>query len=77
MSDQPQEEPKTYPVPIRLQAKDGDPKPHIGPSIDDYKKAHAETVGEGSDAWWAEVSSHLIWNLRLRAISTNVLLDGE
>jgi acetyl-CoA synthetase len=46
----------THPVAPRLHGKDGDPKPHIGPSIDDYRKAHEATVGEGSDAWWAQVS---------------------
>lgn len=32
-------------------------KPHIGPHIDDYHKAHKETIGHESDAWWAKVSS--------------------
>jgi hypothetical protein len=47
--------PPTHPIAPRLKGLNGDPKPYIGPTIDDYKKAHAATVGEGSDAWWAKV----------------------
>jgi acetyl-CoA synthetase len=42
-----------HPVAPRL--KDGPKKPHVGPNIDAYKAAHAETIGPGSDEWWAKV----------------------
>jgi acetyl-CoA synthetase len=34
----------------------GPKKPHIGPDIDAYHQAHAQTIGSQSDAWWAKVS---------------------
>lgn len=32
------------------------PKPHIGPTLNDYQAAHAATVGDNVKAWWAKVS---------------------
>ena len=34
-------------------------KPHVGPHLDAYKAAHAETIGDESDKWWAKVCLHL------------------
>lgn len=45
-----------YPPPLRLQGQDNRPKPHIGPDFEAYQKEWAKTVGEGSDAWWAETA---------------------
>ena len=45
----------THPVPARL--KDGPEVPYIGPNLEAYKKAHAETVGANADKWWAKVRS--------------------
>jgi hypothetical protein len=42
-----------HPVAPRL--KDGPKKPHVGPSIDDYKTLHAQSIGPGSDEYWTKV----------------------
>ena len=46
----------THPVPPRM--RDGAEVPYIGPNLEAYKKAHAETVGPNADKWWAQVSLH-------------------
>ena len=43
-----------HPIPSRI--ADGPEVPYIGPHFEAYKKAHAETIGENSDKWWAKVS---------------------
>lgn len=42
-----------FPVAPRVAA--GPKTPHVGPDIHAYNEAHAATVGEGSDEWWAKV----------------------
>lgn len=42
-----------HPVAPRL--KDGPKTPHLGPDIDSYRAAHALTIAEDSDEWWAKV----------------------
>jgi acetyl-CoA synthetase len=49
----------THPVPPRM--TDGSEVPFIGPNLEAYKKAHAETVGENADKWWAKVFWHLLF----------------
>lgn len=34
--------------------------PHIGPNIQAYRAAHAETVGQDSDKWWGAVSERIL-----------------
>ena len=48
----------THPIPPRL--LNGPEVPYIGPNIEAYRKAHAETVGENADKWWAKVCRN--WN---------------
>ena len=43
-----------HPVAPRL--KDGQKKPHVGPTINDYKALHSQTIGTGSDEYWAKAS---------------------
>jgi hypothetical protein len=43
-----------HPVAPRL--KDGPKKPHVGPTIDDYKALHAQSIGPGSDEYWTKAS---------------------
>lgn len=52
MTDSPEQVP-LHPIAPRL--KNGSKIPHIGPDIDAYKAAHAVTVAEDSDEWWAKV----------------------
>jgi len=42
-------------LPIASRMMGGRPKPHIGPTIDDYRSVWGKTVGEGSDAFWKKV----------------------
>jgi len=52
------EQEQTIPIhPIAPRLKSGPKTPHIGPHIDDYRRAHKETVGHESDSWWAKVRS--------------------
>lgn len=46
-----------HPVPSRL--RDGPEVPFIGPNMEAYKKAHAESVGPHADKWWAKVRNHV------------------
>jgi acetyl-CoA synthetase len=41
--------------PVAPRIVNGLNKPHVGPNIHAYQKAHAETVGPQSDQWWAKV----------------------
>ena len=43
-----------HPVAPRL--KNGPKKPHVGPTIGDYKTLHAQTIGPGSDEYWTKAS---------------------
>lgn len=53
---EPQESVPIHPVAPRMQEGHvAYKKPHVGPHIDAYKMAHAETVGHESDKWWAKV----------------------
>lgn len=44
---------KTHPVAPRV--KQHHKKSHVGPDIHAYRGHHAQTIGEGSDEWWAKV----------------------
>lgn len=47
------------PVAVRMTGIQGRPKPHVGPSIKEYQKFHASTVGKDSDEFWRKVSAVL------------------
>ena len=42
-------------LPIPPRVRDGPEVPWIGPNHAAYCKAHAETIGEHVDDWWAKV----------------------
>jgi acetyl-CoA synthetase len=45
-------------LPIAARMRDSTrPKPHVGPAMKDYQKAHALTVGKDSDDFWRKVCS--------------------
>lgn len=46
--------------PIAPRLKNGPKSPHIGPDIDAYRAAHALTIAEDSDEWWAKVCTHQV-----------------
>ncbi|KAF7314839.1 Acetyl-coenzyme A synthetase [Mycena kentingensis (nom. inval.)] len=58
MSDEAAPQVKTYPVAARLKAN---PTPHVAGGIDEYRAAHAPSVGEGSDEWWATKARELLY----------------
>ena len=60
-----------YPVAPRL--KNGPKKPHVGPTIAEYKALHAQTIGPGSDEWWAKVGP--LTGLNTRTMSIQFKLD--
>jgi hypothetical protein len=73
----------TIPVAPRMKGTDGRPKPHIGPTIDDYKKIWSKTVGTGSDEFWRKVClfdpasrSHLTLETALSERSNTRAIDG-
>ena len=43
------------PIASRMKGQGGYPKPHIGPTIDDYKNVWQKTVGNSSDDFWRKV----------------------
>lgn len=59
MNPDPEMEVQTFPVAPRLTHPDR-PTPYVGPGIGDYRKAHAQTVGQPSDEWWAKVQSNVL-----------------
>jgi acetyl-CoA synthetase len=51
------EGPVSVPIhPVAPRLANGPKKPHVGPNLDAYKAAHAQTLGHESDKWWAKVS---------------------
>ncbi|CAE6443101.1 unnamed protein product [Rhizoctonia solani] len=51
---------EVHDVAPRMKGTDGRPKPHVGPGLEDYKAVHAQTIGEGSDEWWAKAAKDLL-----------------
>jgi hypothetical protein len=47
-----------HPVAPRL--KDGPKKPHVGPTIGDYKALHTQSIGPGSDEYWTKASRNTV-----------------
>ncbi|KAH8833725.1 hypothetical protein DL96DRAFT_1703377 [Flagelloscypha sp. PMI_526] len=55
------EEPVPIPrFPVAPRVASGDKKPHVGPDLKAYQNAHAESVGEGSDKFWADMATELL-----------------
>ncbi|KAJ7644948.1 acetate--CoA ligase [Roridomyces roridus] len=68
---------KTYPVAPRL-AEGAQPTPHVGPDLDSYKAAHAKSVGEGSDEWWAEQARKtLAWSTPFTTVRSGDFSTGN
>ncbi|KAJ7160430.1 acetate--CoA ligase [Mycena filopes] len=69
---------QTYPVAARLAGKERTHEPHVGPDVAAYKKAHAETVGEGSDVWWAEQARKTLhWSTPFHTVRSGSFLTGD
>ncbi|KAG5635844.1 acetyl-CoA synthetase [Sphagnurus paluster] len=64
--------------PIAPRLANGPKKPHIGPHIDHYHEAHAETVGHESDAWWAKVAREtLYWDRPFQTVRSGGFQTGD
>jgi len=59
-----------HPVAPRL--KDGPKKPHVGPSIDDYKALHAQSVGPGSDEYWTKVCRYTVTEKKKKPMTAHL-----
>ncbi|KAJ7697226.1 hypothetical protein B0H17DRAFT_1158497 [Mycena rosella] len=52
--------------------------PHVGPDLAAYRGAHAETVGENSDEWWAEESRELLyWDRPFKTVRSVGFATGD
>ncbi|TFL07684.1 acetate--CoA ligase [Pterulicium gracile] len=52
--------------------------PHVGPDIDAYRKAHASTVGDQSDEWWAEQArENLYWDRPFKTVRSGGFETGD
>ncbi|KAF7343189.1 Acetyl-coenzyme A synthetase [Mycena venus] len=66
----------THPVAPRL-AK-GTHTPHVGPDLEAYRKAHGETVGEGSDEWWATKARQMLhWDRPFQTVRSGGFATGD
>lgn len=75
MSDSPESAP-IHPVAPRL--KNGPKKPHVGPTINEYKAAHAQTIGPNSDEWWAKVAREtLYWDRPFQTVRAGGFETGD
>lgn len=54
---------EAFPIAARTNGSHPDyPKPHVGPTLEDYKQFHTSTIGgkQGSDDWWRKVRALLL-----------------
>ncbi|KAB5592953.1 Acetyl-CoA synthetase [Ceratobasidium theobromae] len=62
----------------RMKGTDGRPKPHVGPTFDDYKALHAKTIGDGSDEWWAKTAREtLYWHRQFETVRAGSFENGD
>ncbi|KAG5352664.1 Acetyl-coenzyme A synthetase [Termitomyces sp. J132] len=65
-----------FPVASRVTA--GTRTPHVGPDIHAYKAAHAATVGEGSDEWWAKIARETLhWDRPFQTVRSGGFETGD
>ncbi|KAF8607099.1 acetate--CoA ligase [Ceratobasidium sp. AG-I] len=62
----------------RMKGTDGRPKPHVGPGLEDYKAVHSQTVGDGSDEWWAKTAKEtLYWHRPFDHVRSGSFEEGD
>jgi acetyl-CoA synthetase len=65
-----------HPVAPRLKA--GPKIPHVGPDIDAYHSVHKQTVGPGSDKWWAKQAHELLhWDRPFKTVRSGGFETGD
>ncbi|KAG8216213.1 hypothetical protein J3R82DRAFT_8246 [Butyriboletus roseoflavus] len=66
----------THPVAPRL--KNGPRTPHLGPDIDAHTAAHALTIAEDSDEWWAKVARETLhWDRPFQNVRAGGFESGD
>ncbi|TDL27840.1 acetate--CoA ligase [Rickenella mellea] len=64
--------------PVAPRVKNGPKKPHVGPTIDDYKKHHASTVGDNSDEFWAKAARETLhWDRPFKTVRSGGFQTGD
>ncbi|KAG8894116.1 acetyl-CoA synthetase [Tulasnella sp. 408] len=72
------EDAPTHPIAPRVQGKDGRPKPHVGPGLEDYKTFHAKTIGKESDEFWAQTARDLLhWDRPFSTVRAGGFKNGD
>ncbi|GJE91599.1 acetate--CoA ligase [Phanerochaete sordida] len=65
-----------HPVPPRLQ--NGSEVPYIGPNIEAYKKAHAESIGPNADKWWGKMARETLhWDIPFHTVKSGGFEHGD
>ncbi|KAG6380401.1 hypothetical protein JVT61DRAFT_8520 [Boletus reticuloceps] len=65
-----------HPVAPRL--KNGPKTPHLGPDIDAYRAAHALTVADDSEEWWAKVARETLhWHTPFHSVRVGGFETGD
>ncbi|KAF8190292.1 acetate--CoA ligase [Mycena galopus ATCC 62051] len=78
MSDTPPEPIVTHPVAPRLASETRTHTPHVGPDLAAYRTAHAQTVGEDSDKWWATQANELLhWDRPFKTVRSGGFETGD
>ncbi|KDQ09202.1 hypothetical protein BOTBODRAFT_643258 [Botryobasidium botryosum FD-172 SS1] len=78
MADAPHIDAPVHPVAPRLTGIDGRPTPHVGPTLDHYKEAHAATIGHESDAYWAKTATDLLyWHRPFKTVRSGSFVNGD
>ncbi|KAJ7080109.1 hypothetical protein C8R44DRAFT_824442 [Mycena epipterygia] len=66
----------THPVAPRMAG--GKHTPHVGPDLAAYQAAHAETVGDKSDEWWATKARELLhWDRPFKTVRSGGFSTGD
>jgi len=66
-----------FPVPARLQGKNGHPSPNLGPDYKAYLKEYEKSVGPDSDAWWTEQAKNLDWYTPFKTVQAGGFEEGD
>ncbi|KAI0342470.1 acetyl-coenzyme a synthetase [Trametopsis cervina] len=65
-----------HPVPSRL--SQGPEVPFIGPNLEAYQKAHAESVGPAADKWWAKMARETLhWDRPFHTVRSGSFENGD
>ncbi|KAH9962214.1 hypothetical protein BC827DRAFT_1260313 [Russula dissimulans] len=64
--------------PVAPRVKDGPEKPYVGPTINEYKALHGQTVGPNSDEWWDKVAREALhWDRPFKTVRSGNFEKGD